>query len=92
MWLIEKDITLPDGTTTQALVAQFYVRVQSDDIDGSGSLLSGDSVNFNISQWATAIEGGLTNDSFRPALAQTLLLTGFRSHALPASSRRSPED
>ena len=54
VWLVEKTVTLPDGTTQQALVPQVYVRVQPGDIDGSGSLLAGDSINFKLT-------GDLTN-------------------------------
>ena len=48
IWLVEKDVTLPDGTHTRALVPQVYVRVQPGDIDGNGALLAGSNVDLNI--------------------------------------------
>ncbi|MCE1244338.1 hemagglutinin repeat-containing protein [Oryzomicrobium sp.] len=48
VWLVEKDVTLPDGTHTRALVPQVYVRVQPGDIDGNGALLAGSNVDLNI--------------------------------------------
>ncbi|MEJ7138982.1 hemagglutinin repeat-containing protein [Amphibiibacter pelophylacis] len=54
VWLVAQDVKLPDGTTTQALVPQVYARVQPGDIDGSGALISGDTLKLNVS-------GGLVN-------------------------------
>jgi filamentous hemagglutinin len=42
VWLVQRTVTLPDGSTQQVLVPQVYVRVQPGDIDGSGALLSAD--------------------------------------------------
>ncbi|MET3516420.1 filamentous hemagglutinin [Pseudacidovorax sp. 1753] len=44
VWLVEKTVTLPDGTTRKVLVPQVYVRVQPGDITGGGSLLSADAM------------------------------------------------
>ena len=49
VWLVEKDVTLPNGQTTKALVPQVYVRVKPGDLDGSGSLISGQTVALNLS-------------------------------------------
>ncbi len=49
VWLVEKDVTLPNGQTTRALVPQVYVHVKPGDLDGSGALISGQSVNLNVS-------------------------------------------
>jgi filamentous hemagglutinin len=54
VWLVEREVTLPDGSKTQALVPQVYVRVQPGDLDGSGALLAGREVNINT-------RGDLTN-------------------------------
>jgi filamentous hemagglutinin len=54
VWLVERTITLADGTTVQALVPQVYVRLQPGDINGQGTLLAGDSINLKLS-------GDLTN-------------------------------
>lgn len=49
VWLIEKEVGLPDGSRQKVLVPQLYVRVQPGDLVGSGALLAGQSVNFNLS-------------------------------------------
>ena len=41
VWLVEQEVTLPDGSTQRVLVPQVYVRVRPGDIDGSGALLAG---------------------------------------------------
>lgn len=48
VWLVEKDVTLPDGTQTRALVPQVYARLQPGDLDGNGALLAGSNVDLNI--------------------------------------------
>ncbi|EKP69023.1 filamentous hemagglutinin N-terminal domain-containing protein [Acinetobacter baumannii] len=48
VWLVEKDVTLQDGTKTKALVPQIYVKARVGDLKGDGSLLSGNSVNFKL--------------------------------------------
>ncbi|WP_080647876.1 two-partner secretion domain-containing protein [Variovorax atrisoli] len=54
VWLVEQTVTLPDGSTQRVLVPQVYVRVKPGDIDGSGAVLSGGSVDMRFS-------GDLTN-------------------------------
>ncbi|WP_233176983.1 hemagglutinin repeat-containing protein [Ralstonia sp. ASV6] len=49
VWLVEKDVTLPNGQTTKALVPQVYVHVKPGDLDGSGALISGQSMALNLS-------------------------------------------
>ncbi|WP_447737424.1 two-partner secretion domain-containing protein [Aeromonas veronii] len=48
VWLVERDITLADGSVTRALVPQLYVRVKPGDLDGSGTLLAANQVDLNI--------------------------------------------
>lgn len=48
VWLVTQEVTLPDGRSETVLVPQVYVRVRPGDIDGSGSLLSGQTVNLNV--------------------------------------------
>lgn len=48
VWLVEKTVTLPDGTVTQALVPQVYIKAQVGDLKGDGTLLSANSVNFQL--------------------------------------------
>lgn len=48
VWLVEKTVTLPDGTVTQALVPQVYIKARVGDLKGDGTLLSANSVNFQL--------------------------------------------
>ncbi|EXH44715.1 hemagluttinin repeat family protein [Acinetobacter baumannii 1293320] len=48
VWLVEKDVTLPDGTQTKALAPQVYVKARVGDLKGDGTLLSGNSIKFNL--------------------------------------------
>jgi filamentous hemagglutinin len=48
VWLVEQTITLPDGSTTKALVPQVYARAQAGDLDGAGTLLAGEVTNLNL--------------------------------------------
>jgi len=48
VWLVEQTVTLPDGSTVQALVPQVYVRLQPDDINGNGSLLAGETIHLDV--------------------------------------------
>ncbi len=49
VWLVEKEVILPGGGITRALVPQVYVRVKPGDIDGSGALMAGRTVNLDVS-------------------------------------------
>ncbi|WP_063588559.1 two-partner secretion domain-containing protein [Achromobacter ruhlandii] len=48
VWLVERDVTLDDGSITRALVPQVYVRVQPGDIDGTGTLLAASAIDLNL--------------------------------------------
>lgn len=48
VWLVERDVTLADGSITRALVPQVYVRVQPGDIDGNGTLLATSAIDLNL--------------------------------------------
>ncbi|MFY3149229.1 hemagglutinin repeat-containing protein [Achromobacter xylosoxidans] len=48
VWLVERDVTLADGSATRALVPQVYVRVKPGDIDGNGTLLAASTVDLNL--------------------------------------------
>lgn len=54
VWLVAQEVTLPDGSTTTALVPQVYVMPRPGDLSGGGSLLAGQNVNIQLS-------GDLTN-------------------------------
>ena len=49
VWLVEQSVTLPDGTVTTALAPKLYARVQSGELQPSGSLISGASVDIQAS-------------------------------------------
>lgn len=49
VWLVAQEVTLPDGTKTTALVPKIYVAVRPGDIDGSGSLISANSIDLKLS-------------------------------------------
>ncbi|MEY4439854.1 MAG: hypothetical protein RIQ36_1318 [Pseudomonadota bacterium] len=57
VWLVEQTVTLPDGSSQKVLVPKVYVKVQPGDLDGSGTLLSGKDINFNLSGDLTNSEG-----------------------------------
>nr|WP_241846822.1 hemagglutinin repeat-containing protein [Xanthomonas oryzae] len=54
VWLVEQTVTLPDGSTTTALVPQVYLRLRPGDLDSGGALLAGANVDAHAS-------GTLTN-------------------------------
>ncbi|WP_323493615.1 beta strand repeat-containing protein, partial [Undibacterium sp. 5I2] len=45
VWLVSKTVRLPDGSSTEVLVPQVYVRLQPGDISSTGALISGASVD-----------------------------------------------
>ena len=57
--LVERDITLADGSSTRVLAPQLYVRVQDGDLSGNGALIAGNSVNLNVS--GLNLSGDITN-------------------------------
>ncbi|THF66565.1 filamentous hemagglutinin N-terminal domain-containing protein [Pseudothauera nasutitermitis] len=54
VWLVERSVTLPDGSTVQALVPQVYVQVRPDDLQPTTGLLAGNEVRIELT-------GDLTN-------------------------------
>lgn len=47
VWLVEKEVTLLDGSTQKALVPQLYARVQEGDLTAGGALLGGADVQID---------------------------------------------
>lgn len=47
VWLVEKEVTLKDGSKQRALVPQIYAMVREGDLSTTGALLSGNTVNIN---------------------------------------------
>ncbi|MCL1570823.1 hemagglutinin repeat-containing protein [Xanthomonas nasturtii] len=54
VWLVEQTVTLPDGSTTTALVPQVYLRLRPGDLETGGALLAGANVDVTLA-------GGLKN-------------------------------
>jgi hypothetical protein len=75
VWLVEQEVTLADGGTQRVLVPQLYVRVKEGDIDGSGALLSGSSVNMQFA-------GDLTNASGTIAGRTAVVISADNIHNL----------
>ena len=48
VWLVEKDVTLPNGQITRALVPQVYVQVRDGDLTPGGALLGGDQLKLSL--------------------------------------------
>lgn len=84
VWLVQKEVQLPDGSTQTVLVPQVYVRVKDGDIDGKGALLSGSNTQIDVA-------GSLKNSGTiagRKALiinTDTLDNIGGRVHAQKAA-------
>jgi filamentous hemagglutinin len=49
VWLVQQSVTLADGSTQNVLVPQLYVVTRTGDLDASGSLLAGSTVNLDLS-------------------------------------------
>lgn len=48
VWLVEQDVTLPDGSVARALVPQVYLRVMPGDLDSNGALLAGADIDIKL--------------------------------------------
>jgi filamentous hemagglutinin len=48
VWLVSRDVTLASGEVRQVLVPQVYVRVREGDVDGSGALMAGRTLNLDV--------------------------------------------
>lgn len=53
VWLVEQTVTLPDGTVTQALVPQVYIRPKADDIQPTTGMMAGNTVTMNLTSDVT---------------------------------------
>lgn len=49
VWLVEKEVTLPNGETTRALVPQLYLMPREGDLTGAGALIAGNTLNLKLS-------------------------------------------
>ena len=48
VWMVNKDVVLPDGRVERVSVPQVYVRARQGDLKGNGALLAGRNVSANI--------------------------------------------
>ncbi|MEY0026577.1 hemagglutinin repeat-containing protein, partial [Providencia rettgeri] len=53
VWLVSRDVTLPDGTVETVLVPQVYLKKDSLQLDGSGALLSGQKIQLAVNEDVT---------------------------------------
>lgn len=49
VWLVERSVTLDDGSTTTALVPQVYARTRAGDLSADGTLIIADAVDLKLS-------------------------------------------
>tara|TARA_R110001583_G_scaffold130834_1_gene282553 strand:+ start:49824 stop:55391 length:5568 start_codon:yes stop_codon:yes gene_type:complete len=54
VWLVERDVTLADGTRVKALVPQLYARISSGDLRSDGSLIAANTLNFKLTDDLTS--------------------------------------
>jgi filamentous hemagglutinin len=50
VWMVEQEVTLPDGSKKKALVPQVYAAVASNSLDSSGNLLSAKAINLKATE------------------------------------------
>ncbi len=71
--LIDREVSLPDGTITRALVPQLYLRPQAGDLNGNGGLLAAAQVNITATQTAQNAASIIAQD--KATLAANTLIT-----------------
>ncbi|TKI04145.1 hemagglutinin repeat-containing protein [Martelella alba] len=69
VWLVNREVALPDGGTQQVLVPQLYVRARDGDLTGDGALLSGRDIRLTV-------DGQLANSGAAKAEGQLVLGAG----------------
>lgn len=77
VWLVEQDVTLPDGSTTRVLVPKVYARLKEGDLEADGTLISGRSITARL-------QGDLTNSGLITA-DQNVVVTAENIHNLKGS-------
>ncbi|MDB5821242.1 MAG: hypothetical protein JWQ11_4882, partial [Rhizobacter sp.] len=78
VWLVEQTVTLPDGSTQRVLVPQVYVRVKSGDLDGSGALLAGQSLELNLTGQLDNTNGKIGSRTVTAITAESIKNLGGR--------------
>jgi filamentous hemagglutinin len=77
VWLVEQDVTLPDGSTTRVLVPKVYARIKEGDLEADGTLISGRSITARL-------QGDLSNSGLITA-DQNVVVTAENIHNLKGS-------
>ncbi|MBC7682381.1 MAG: hemagglutinin repeat-containing protein, partial [Ferruginibacter sp.] len=81
VWLVEQSVTLADGTTQTVWAPQVYVRVRPGDLDGSGALLAGASVDLKLTGDLTNTGGTVAGRSLLAITAENVTTLGGRLQA-----------
>ncbi|MBS9424604.1 filamentous hemagglutinin N-terminal domain-containing protein, partial [Photorhabdus caribbeanensis] len=76
IWLTNRNVTLPDGTTQVVTVPQVYARVNKGDLTGDGALLSGKNVTINSRKDITN-SGSISGREITKLTASNLTNSGF---------------
>ncbi|WP_350307427.1 hemagglutinin repeat-containing protein [Photorhabdus viridis] len=76
IWLTNRTVTLPDGTTQTVAVPQVYARVNKGDLTGDGALLSGHNVILN-SRGDITNSGAIRGREVTQLTAKNLINSGF---------------
>ncbi|MCC8414471.1 filamentous hemagglutinin N-terminal domain-containing protein [Photorhabdus laumondii subsp. laumondii] len=76
IWLTNRTVTLPDGTTQVVAVPQVYARVNKGDLTGDGALLSGKNVTINSRRDITN-SGTISGREVTQLAASNLTNSGF---------------
>ena len=75
VWLVNQQVTLPDGTVTQALVPKVYAKPDSVTVNGAGTLIAASDLKLDVAQQLTN-GGTLAGWQTVAADAQNLTLNG----------------
>lgn len=67
VWLVEKTVTLADGSQVKALVPEVYLKAKDFTVTGNGALIAGNDVQLNVA--------GALNNSGTIAASNTAILT-----------------
>ena len=57
VWLVEKDVTLPDGSTQKVLAPQVYLLPRTGDLKADGTLIAGQSLTLRSGELSNSGTG-----------------------------------
>lgn len=91
VWLESQSVTLPNGKVEQVLVPKVYALARKGDIDGKGTLISGNRVRLNATQLVN--EGTIAGREFVQLNAESLKNSGkFSAGTLQANITGNAEN